>query len=217
MVLNVAVVHMVRRCNQHEGGTLLVSCEAKYPQVSPDMGAINDMYLKRADALCASCRGELREHALSDYRDAPSVPERGFIPYEALMTYAIRLNRQCTMSLYADHYVYTGGAHGLTTRVGDTWNLNTGAPRKLADFFPGASDYRDRIIGEVRRQIARQPDVYFPEGAQLAESAFNEHSFYVSPRGLHIFYQQYDIAPYASGIREFLIPWGTLGATMMGC
>lgn len=217
MVRNVAVVHMVRRCDQDEGGTRLVNCEARYPQVSPDMGAINSTYQQRADALCGSCRGELRENALTDYRNAPQNPERGFIPYEAKMVYAIRLNRECAMSLYSDHYVYTGGAHGLTTRAGDTWNLNTGTLRALADFFPGDGDYQAKVISEVQRQIGKQPDLYFPDGQALAESAFNEHSFYISPRGVHVFYQQYDIAPYSSGIREFLIPWGTLGATMTGC
>lgn len=217
MVRSVAVVHMVRRCDQREGGTLLVDCEARYPQVSPDMGAINGTYRDRADALCASCRGALRDDALSDYRSAPERPERGFIPYQALMTYSIHLNRQCLLSLYADHYVYTGGAHGLTTRVGDTWNVNDGALRPLGDFFPGGGDYEGAVIGEVQRQIALRPDVYFPDGQALARTAFNPQSFYLSPKGVHIFYQQYDIAPYSSGIRDFLIPWGTAGATMTKC
>jgi hypothetical protein len=40
---------------------------------------------------------------------------------------------------------------------------------------------------------------------------FDKSSFYLSPEGITIYYQQYDIAPYSSGIAEFTIPYSIIG------
>lgn len=37
---------------------------------------------------------------------------------------------------------------------------------------------------------------------------FNDDNFFTTPAGVTVFYQQYDIAPYASGIVEFTVPYG---------
>jgi len=63
------------------------------------------------------------------------------------------------------------------------------------------------LLGRIEQQIRRNPDIYFENYRELIDKNFHEENFYCEPRGIVIYYQLYDIAPYASGIRTFLIPY----------
>ena len=47
----------------------------------------------------------------------------------------------------------------------------------------------------------------FDDYPELLRSTFQAGNFYLTPEGIVIYYQQYDIAPYSSGITEFLLPF----------
>ncbi|MEA4987263.1 MAG: RsiV family protein, partial [Anaerovorax sp.] len=57
-------------------------------------------------------------------------------------------------------------------------------------------------------QIKKEPEIYFDDYETLVVETFNPKNFYCTPEGVVVYYLQYDIAPYSSGIREFLIPYG---------
>jgi hypothetical protein len=59
--------------------------------------------------------------------------------------------------------------------------------------------------------------MYFDNYEQLVSTNFKANNFYLSREGLVIYYQQYDIAPYAAGIPTFVIPYGPGGAKQPGC
>ena len=100
--------------------------------------------------------------------------------YEIYRTFEITLNKNNTISLYADEYVFTGGAHGTTTRTSQTWNMTNG-------------------------RLNQNKEIYFEEACCMAIDNFNPQNFYLTTNGIVIYYQQYDIAPYSSGIRTFEI------------
>ena len=133
-----------------------------------------------------------------------------FHGYSAYMEYTITYNENCFLSLYFDRYEFTGGAHGSTIRSSDTWELCHGTILPLSSFFKPGTDYRSLLIDEMTRQaevIQQREDIYFDDYKELIISNFNENSFYLSPSGITIYYQQYDIAPYSTGIVEFTIPY----------
>ena len=70
-------------------------------------------------------------------------------------------------------------------------------------------DYQEYLIQTINRQIAGQiasgNNIYFENYEQLTAKTFQPESFYLTPDGLAIYYQQYDIAPYSSGIPVFII------------
>ena len=57
------------------------------------------------------------------------------------------------------------------------------------------------------RKISSAMASYFENYKELINKTFNPNSFYCTPEGISVYYQQYDIAPYSSGIREFLMPY----------
>lgn len=153
-----------------------------------------------------------------EYSVAHNYPVRAF---EAYVAYEVTFNQDCALSLYFDQYEYAGGAHGLTYRYSDTWDLTRSRRMDLIDFFPNRSDYKEiiyqNIIHQIDNQIYAGSGMYFDNYEQLVIENFKPKNFYLTPEGLLIYYQQYEIAPYASGIPTFVIPYGPDGATQPKC
>ena len=126
-----------------------------------------------------------------------------FFPYEMLRTVMPAQLSDGIISLYYDTYRFTGGAHGTTLRQADTWDISKQAAIHLRDLFPCDSLAKDRIIEQVNACIAKEAESYFPDYEALVRENFNARQFFLSPGCLHIFYQQYDIAPYSTGIPTF--------------
>lgn len=203
--------------------TIVISEEMKYDGVTvlnyrieyPEFGssnykksikAINQFYKGEALALQNNFRTKLYQIAVEQYLDdiKNGFPVRVF---EALQTFTATYNKACIISLYLDNYQYTGGAHGSTVRTSRTWNLKTGKTIKLRELYKCSGDYKSYIKKKIIEQIKENPDIYFENYEELVEQTFNVNNFYSTPQGVVVYFQQYDIAPYSSGIREFLLPY----------
>lgn len=141
--------------------------------------------------------------------------------FEAVVDYTVTYNQNCVISLYFDQYEYAGGAHGLTVRYSDTWNLPKSKRMDLGDFFANRSNYREFVIESINQQIADQiaqgNNIYFDHYEKLVNDNFKANNFYLTKDGVVIYFQQYDIAPYSSGIPTFVIPFGAGGAIQPRC
>jgi len=83
-------------------------------------------------------------------------------------------------------------------------DLKTGKLLPLAELFkPG--EYKTVIDKEINRQIALDPESYF-EGDMGFQGIAKEQNYYLDGENLVIYFNQYEIAPYAAGIRDFKIP-----------
>ncbi len=195
---------------QYNGETVL-KYRIQYPEFTAEnykkaIKVINQYYKKRALDYQQYVETELYKIAVEQYLDdiKNGYPVRVF---EADDNYKITYNRACIISLYYDRYEYTGGAHGLTTRTSQTWNLQTGQMIKLNELFECLFDYRSYIKDKVIEQIKKNPDIYFDNYEELVGQYFDVNNFYCTPQGVVVYFQLYEIAPYSSGIREFLIPY----------
>ncbi len=137
-----------------------------------------------------------------------------FHPYESYLVYTITFNKNCLLSFYYDEYIYTGGAHGNTTRFAKTFNLIKGNNIPLSAFFNKNTNYTEALIRSITKQAEQRyqenPGFLFEDYKELIKKNFNENSFYLTKDGLVIYYGQYEIAPYSSGIVEFVIPYTEL-------
>lgn len=125
--------------------------------------------------------------------------------YEIVKDFKITFNSSNIISLYSDEYTFTGGAHGNTIRTSQTWNLLQGFMLSLEAFFPNDPYFILNILKQINNQIQKEPNIYFENACQLVLDTFNPQSFYLTPNSIVIYFQQYDIAPYSSGIRTFTI------------
>ncbi|HBD63664.1 MAG TPA: DUF3298/DUF4163 domain-containing protein [Clostridiales bacterium] len=174
--------------------------------VNSEIASSIDQYIKRVNELYDQAADQYRESLITDYP---------FHQYEAYMAFNAPYNQNCLLSVYNDEYEFTGGAHGNTTRSSATWELFRGTRLPLYSFFKPGTDYKklltDEIIKQAEKNLAENPGIYFDNYKDLIVSTFNPDSFYLTPHGLVIYYQQYDIAPYSTGIVEFTIPYDKIG------
>jgi hypothetical protein len=109
------------------------------------------------------------------------------------------------LSFYVDYYSYTGGAHGMTERLAYNFDLKTGKDLALSDFFAPGSGYIEMINEKIQAEIDRNPNDYFT-GELGFKGISEDQGFYLENGNLVVFFLQYEIAPYAAGIRTFSIP-----------
>ncbi|MCB6610925.1 DUF3298 and DUF4163 domain-containing protein [[Clostridium] symbiosum] len=171
--------------------------------------SINQFYSSLAKEKEDYCKTVLYPQAVESARYI----QKNFPPfhsYEYDMVYKVTFNSGCITSLYVDQYTFMGGAHGSTVRTSDTWSLSTGRRISLQDIYPHEPLYRQKIRLSIQSQIAGllkdNPASFFDDYPKLLLNTFDPDSFYLSPDGVIIYFQQYDIAPYASGLPEFLLP-----------
>lgn len=150
----------------------------------------------------------LEKEAKKYYKEAQET-KAPFRPYIANVDYKVTLQQLPLLSLYVNSYQYTGGAHGLYTWKANTFDLQEKKKLHLADLFQKDSDYLDRIRTEMVRQIKQNESIYFPDATEKVMSTKNFH-YFLEPEHLVIYFPLYEIAPYASGIPQFRIPYTLL-------
>ena len=196
---------------KYEGVTLL-KYKIEYPEFKSGyyqmcLAVVNRVNREKAMAFQKRCTEELFPMAVEQYKNDQ---ENGYPVrvYEAMSVFTVTYAEDCILSLYTDHYEYTGGAHGNTVRDSQTWILQRCGRLSLPQMYRCPGDYKAYILDIVNAEIKKNPEIYFPDYEKLTAETFNKDSFYCTPRSMVFYYQQYDIAPYSSGIREFKIPYG---------
>ncbi|HVI41691.1 MAG TPA: DUF3298 domain-containing protein, partial [Anaerovoracaceae bacterium] len=122
--------------------------------------------------------------------------------------YKITYQQGDFLSLVLYDYQYYGGAHGGTRQISHTFDLKTGAEYTLADLMNGESGYVEYINNFIKADIVKEG----LEDAQLTKfvSIADNQNYYLSNKGLVIYFQQYEYFPYAFGIMEYNLPYAGL-------
>jgi hypothetical protein len=175
---------------------------------------INSMIKKEIREYYNYVSGTLYNNAIKYYHESQT-NDFPFHVNEAIMEYNITYNDNCFLSLYKDKYEFTGGAHGSTYRSSDTWETCEGTYIPMNCYFYSGTNYMNLLINEITKQaesnLKQNPGIYFEDYKNLIIENFNPSSYFLTPQGMTIYYQQYDIAPYSTGIVEFTIPYGIIG------
>ncbi|MEG2868842.1 MAG: DUF3298 and DUF4163 domain-containing protein [Terrisporobacter sp.] len=145
---------------------------------------------------------DVKEIANEYYGDINNIEPR--FPYQLISKYIIKRQNKI-LSFYIDYYQFTGGAHGITNRVNYNIDINTGKEMLLKDLFSDEYEYEKIINNEIEKQIAQNPDNYF-----IGKDGFNgineKQKYFMDEENIILFFNEYEIAPYAAGIPEFKIP-----------
>lgn len=190
--------------------TPVLTYKIYYPSIISSLASvktINYFYYHMAKISEEYCRTVLYQSAQDNAQDSGENP---FNAYEFIVDFTVTYNQCCILSLYMDTYTYTGGAHGNTIRKSNTWDLETGTLMQLGDVYTLTPESLLNLQESIQQQIAERlqenPGIYFDTYRFLLIDTFNANSFYLLPSHGIIYYQQYDIAPYSTGIPEFSFP-----------
>lgn len=188
-------------------GKVILKYKIEYPQIK-EKNKFNQYNYEKANDLRKEAEGELFEMAKKqfDYAESQGYP---FNNYEIVSQFTLTYNYQNYISLYIDEYIYQGGAHGNTLRTSQTWNIVDEKMIKLSQWFRNpnyVSELIDNINQQIEQNIKNGNNIYFEEYCCLTSKNFRVENYYLKNGLIYIFYQQYDIAPYSSGILNFEIP-----------
>ena len=132
-----------------------------------------------------------------------------FNPYEFTLTYdADEFDNY--LSIISTEMTYTGGAHPSTLKSVQTYDMETGLVTldEVAKKLCGKDS--ETILKEAKelfkKEIKENPDNFYDDSEKLVEDLSSDN-FYISKDGIVFFFNQYEIAPYSSGIIEVKIPF----------
>ena len=133
---------------------------------------------------------------------------------QAELNYQITYQDPHFLSLYTQSH--EAGAHQvLTLRRGDTWDLTSGYPVPLSDFFPGHSPWKRQLLALASEEIQRQEHAgtaqYHSTWRKALRRHFNPQNYYLTAEGLAFFFPMYALASAIEGIPTFLMPYSQDG------
>lgn len=121
---------------------------------------------------------------------------------EMLGYFEIKNNQRDVLSFTFSNYAYPyQAAHGMTYINSLTYDLQKQKACTLADLFKPNSNYVERLSQLIQEQI-NQRDI--PVISEFTEITPNQ-DYYIADRTLVIYFQLYDLAPYAFGFPMFPI------------
>lgn len=130
-----------------------------------------------------------------------------FTNYEANYSYLISYNKNGILSIPVDISTYTGGAHGMTVRKSNNFDIHTGQKLLLKDLFNEGYNYKAIFNDIINTEISKNKDNYF-EGS--FKGVKGDSDYFLNNKGIVVYFQLYEIAPYAAGMPEFLIPYSKI-------
>lgn len=123
------------------------------------------------------------------------------IPIDAYMSWEVNANAKI-IHLQTNQYTYTGGAHGSTQILTRTFNAATGRRVNFLDYVKKPQD----MLGIIHDQLTADSVYLFTPVAEVPMP----QNFLINAQGVTALYNQYEIAPYSSGIIEVPMPYTQL-------
>lgn len=198
----------IREENKAGGYTL----EVKYPQVSG---------LTRSDAeikINKTIGGKIND-VISDFKKSNNDvrdPLPGAGPSTLDITYSAQSNMTIPNLLSVrliESFFESGAAHPGHYIETLNFNTSTGAEITLDDVF-SSSDYLQRLStytrAEMQKKIGSNEDLYPQITSGTTPNEENFASFLFSDTGLIIVFQEYQVASYAAGVQEVLVPYSEI-------
>ena len=121
----------------------------------------------------------------------------------------LKFNSGQILSLVGDIYIFTEGIHGSSSRITKNIDTQRSIELHLSDLFDDDS-YPTAINREINDILEKNPDEYHDLWEKPVLSSIHQEFFYLSNKGLVIFFPPYELSYYARGFVEFCIPYDEL-------
>ncbi|MFZ5986513.1 MAG: DUF3298 domain-containing protein [Bacillota bacterium] len=138
------------------------------------------------------------------YEQTSGLKEQGYQNPNVTMQgwYEIKTNERGVLSLSLGNYTFAyPAAHGLTIIKSLTFDINTGKVYELEDLFKSESDYV-KVLSDIIKTQIKQRDI--PILGEF-EGIRPDQDYYIADKALVVYFQLYEITPYAYGFPYFPI------------
>jgi hypothetical protein len=204
----IASIRFAPRLIRDANRKLRYTIKAKYPQA---IGAKD----ARTQKLNQTIR-DLITAQVNDFKKDFQPPEErmGTAGSYLESSYVILLTTNELVSIYfgIDTY-FEGAAHGGHNSLVLNYDLNSGKMLSLAELFKPNSNYLSLIsnysIKSLTKKLGPDPDTEWIQKGAGAEQE-NYKNWTITRRGLEVTFDQYQVASYAQGPQEVVIPYSVL-------
>ncbi len=198
-----------------EDGTLLISVSCVYPIIydyadnltlfenDSFVESLNNDYKLKAEELFNSAKNDYVSDAQELYRNMGDT----FSPLEVSLTYDVSINRNDLLSVTTYQYSYLGGPHPNTERESRTFQMVLCKEFSLSDILGKEQDETDEIVKEKFENLLSSYGEFTDETKKEIDEKKRDANFYLTNDSLNIYYNPYEIAPYAVGSPEVVIDY----------
>lgn len=193
-------------------------------KINEKLATIEDAYYTgNSNGLTLSFLGfnQMLEMAEDNYTYVKEYETEGILEMsDSLSVQVQRLDSQLFSILYSES-IYTGGVHGSYVQTGVTFDMSTGEILTLEQLSDDYAALEEHLVQTMLRMAQEDADGYYsarivdeflPAGGR--EEAFRallrEGAWTFDRDGMVISSLLYELGPYAAGITEFHIPYGSL-------
>ena len=192
-------------------GQLLLEVSCAFPELSGDYPAAARVFFN-----------QLREQTeqkvdsiLSDARELFAQSLEGaypFMPFSYSEDYIVERNDGVYLSIRMESDAFLGGAHGSGTVRSGTFHLGDSRGVTLDDLFnAGRNEWVALLSALICEEISQNPDGYFPGYEETVPVLLPDTTFCLTDDALVLYFQEYELAPYAAGVSRFEYTTASLG------
>jgi hypothetical protein len=111
-----------------------------------------------------------------------------------------------------DHYAFTGGAHPNSFRSFHIFDRTTGEETDIKKFVKDSASLLKLVEQNFRKTENLAPDVDLEKAGYflLDNHFFIPSNYALTSKGVLFYYNPYEIAPYARGVIQFVVPYSEL-------
>jgi hypothetical protein len=162
-----------------------------------------------SDTLAVTSVEEAIKSFTNGYAELKKVYPKEAIDWEAQIDARVSFENNKIISIQMDSYLFTGGAHGYASTQFLNFDKEKGIEIDTEAFFKDLLEFRNYVEGKFRKQEK------IPNDAPINSTGFmfEQDTFYLpeniglTSKGILLLYNQYEVASYADGQIELLIPY----------
>lgn len=194
------IIHTTTALNTYKNNIEILHAYYSYPQF-PDTFKqsimLNQFYISQLYNDYKTIQ-ELRNSALEN-----EIPPNLSYAYDH--TFEVTLLTDHFLSILENDYQYAGGAQPDTSSKAHTFSLQTGRELTLESLFiKPRADIEKQIKAYIIEEIKKHPDDYYPDAAfTISNMSLDNFQFFLNKEGITIFFNPFEISPYARGIVKF--------------
>ena len=191
----------IEKVIKSDDGTDLLYITAVYPVIdegSEDTFITNlqKEYKEYAEKFVEDSEKEYSEDAKMFYTEFKD----SFYPLELNLTYDVNINRNNWLSVTNCIYANTHGAHPNTKRQSRNFNTAVCKELSLTDVLKGEQKDVDNLVIEKFKEYMRNNSYnYSTDTDKIIEDEAKNVHFYINDKGVVLYFDVYQIAPYAIG------------------
>ncbi|MBL6009143.1 DUF3298 and DUF4163 domain-containing protein [Bacillus halotolerans] len=172
--------------------------ELKYPQVHHIGNAAFEKNINQ----------ELKayiEQSYQEYLKNKKAGEQQGFNAEYQTSFSVKYNAAGKLSIQTLNYIYSGGAHGLTSVQSFNYDLKT-QKRVTLNQILNTKTKVSKTKDYLYSYIKKHDTLFFPDVKKEDITLNQDTTFYFTKNGIAIVFGQYDLGPYAAGIRDVQVP-----------